>query len=219
MARSFDRLAKPYRLLERLAFGHDLARARAAFLGELADAERVLILGEGDGRFLATFLQVNPHAQVDCVDESTEMLRLAKRRISRLNIEPRVTFHHTDARSLSYPTQHYDLVVTLFFLDVFTETQLEHLIPELARSLAPGGVWYTADFRAPREPLRRLHSLLWLRLLYGFFNWQTDMAARTLVDPTPYFRACGLEPQKTHYRRLGMLYSQLLQKESAPTST
>ena len=213
MEKGFDRLARPYRLLERLAFGHDLERTRTALLHELTLAKRVLILGEGDGRFLARFFHVNPRAQIDCVDKSAEMLRLAQKRVRELHAEPRVTFHHADALSFSYPAQHYDLIVTLFFLDVFTETQLGHLIPQLARSLESGGLWYTADFRIPPEPLQRLHSLLWLRLLYGFFNWQTDMAAQTLVDPAPYFAACGLEPRQTHFRRLEMLYSQILQKE------
>ena len=140
------------------------------------------------------------------------MLRLAQKRVWGLHAEPQVTFHHADALTFSYPAQHYDLIVTLFFLDVFTEESLEYLIGTLAKSLAPRGLWYTADFRIPPEPLQRLHSLLWLRLLYGFFNWQTDMAARTLIDPAPYFAACGLEPQQTRYRRLRMLYSQLLQK-------
>ena len=199
--------------MEHLAFGHDLTRTRTAFLNELTGAERVLILGEGDGRFLARFLQINPRAQVDCVDKSLEMLKLAEKRVSRLDMNARVTFHHADARTFAYPTRHYDLIVTLFFLDVFTAASIEPLIGTLAKSLALGGLWYTADFRTPEEPLKRLHSLTWLRLLYGFFGWQTDIEARALVDPTPYFEKNGLEPLKTHHRRLGMLYSQVLRKK------
>ncbi len=213
--KSFDRLARSYRLLEHLTFGFDLTRTRTAFLNELTGAERVLILGEGDGRFLARFLQINSCAQVDCVDKSLEMLKLAEKRVSSLRAEPRVTFHHADALTFSYPARHYDLIITLFFLDVFTETQLEHLIPKLAQSLEPEGLWYTADFCVPQGPLQRLHSLLWLRLLYGFFNWQTDMQARALADPAPHFEKQGLGPRQTRHRRLGMLYSQVLQKESA----
>ena len=209
---NFDRLARPYRFLEHLAFGHDLARARSAFLPELACARRVLVLGEGDGRFLAQFLRVNPHARIDCVDKSAEMLRLARRRVWGLHADARVTFYHADALAFDYPINRYDLVVTLFFLDVFAEGSLRTLVRTLARTLVPGGLWYTADFRVPRGVFRRLHSLLWLRFLYGFFNWQTDMEARALVDPRRYFAEQGLEPVRTRYRRLGMLYSQVLQK-------
>ena len=163
-------MARPYRLLERLAFGFDLTRTRTAFLDELTGAERVLILGEGDGRFLAQLLEVNPYAQIDCVDKSLEMLKLAQKRSSNLRAQSRVTFHHADALTFDYPAQRYDLIITLFFLDVFTETQLGYLIPKLAQRLEPGGVWYTADFCVPQDPLRRLHSLLWLRTCSTAFS-------------------------------------------------
>ena len=48
-----DRIARSYRWLEYAAFGVALERARFDFLRCAAEARRVLILGEGDGRFLA----------------------------------------------------------------------------------------------------------------------------------------------------------------------
>ena len=150
--KSFDRLARIYRPLEHLAFGSDLTRTRNTFLGELTGARRVLILGEGDGRFLAQLLQVNLHCQVDCVDKSLKMLDLAKERVAASDAEARVSFHHQDALTSTYPVSHYDLIVTLFFLDVFTQEQLERLICTLAQSLEPGGTWYVADFRIPQGP-------------------------------------------------------------------
>ena len=209
--KSFDRVAKLYRPLERLAFRSDLTRTRTAFLSDLKDAKRVLILGEGDGRFLAQLLKINRHCQVDCMDKSGEMLRLAQKRAADLAGE-RVTFYHRDALTFPYPTQHYDLIVTLFFLDVFTAQTLERLVHTSASSLQSGGLWYVADFQIASGRLRGLYSRLWLGLLYGFFNWQTDMAARSLVNPSPYLLANGLELVKTKKRHLGMLYSQLWRK-------
>ena len=216
---SFDRVAKLYRPLETLAFGPDLARTRNALLSELTGARRVLILGEGDGRFLAQLLQVNAHCTVDCVDKSLEMVRLARKRVSKLRAETRVTFHHHDALTFAYPEGHYDLVVTLFFLDVFTSAPLEKLTGTLAKSLKPNGYWYLADFRVPQSPLKRLHSHLWLAVLYRFFTWQTDMEARALVEPAPYLLKNGLQPLRRQERRFGMLYSQLWQKGCCARST
>ena len=206
--KSFDRVAKIYRPLEHLAFGSDLMKTRTAFLADLTDARRVLILGEGDGRFVEQLLRVNPYCQVDCVDKSREMLRLARKRAT----PKRVTFYHHDALTFAYPARHYDLIITLFFLDVFTRTSLEYLVGKLAGSLKRGGYWYVADFSVPAHPLKKLHSLLWLHVMYRFFTWQTDMETRTLVDPTPCLLKNGLRPVKTHHRRFGMLYSELLQK-------
>ena len=51
-----DRIASGYRWLEYAAFGLALEQARFDFLSRAAGARRVLILGEGDGRFLARLL-------------------------------------------------------------------------------------------------------------------------------------------------------------------
>jgi hypothetical protein len=72
-----DPIARWYRPLEYLVFGRALERRRFAFLEEAAKARRVLMLGEGDGRFIAEFVKRNPLALVDCVELSHCMLALA----------------------------------------------------------------------------------------------------------------------------------------------
>lgn len=49
---NFDRLAPFYRAMETLAAGGKLQRCRLAFLGEIPIPRRVLLAGEGHGRFL-----------------------------------------------------------------------------------------------------------------------------------------------------------------------
>ena len=59
-----DPIASSYRWLEYAAFGLALENARFDFLSHAAAARRVLILGEGDGRFLARLLRCNRQARV-----------------------------------------------------------------------------------------------------------------------------------------------------------
>ena len=73
----FDRIAGMYRLLETVAFGSVLQRARTAHLGQITDAEEVLLAGEGNGLFLEALLSTNSHCRVTCIDKSQAMLNLA----------------------------------------------------------------------------------------------------------------------------------------------
>ena len=59
-AANFDLIARPYRWLEYLTFGPALARCRNHFLPQLTDRRAALVLGDGDGRFLARLLAPTP---------------------------------------------------------------------------------------------------------------------------------------------------------------
>ncbi|HEX4665062.1 MAG TPA: class I SAM-dependent methyltransferase, partial [Chthoniobacterales bacterium] len=83
---SFDRVAPHYRWLETLVFGRQLQAARMAFVKEIEAPRRVLVLGEGDGRFLAEFVRLHPRSVVDCVEASERMIELAQRRVGEANV-------------------------------------------------------------------------------------------------------------------------------------
>ena len=116
-ARGFDRLARSYRLLEFLAFGRDLERARFRYLDDLRGCRRILILGEGDGRFLGRLLTIAGSARVHCVDSSAGMIALAAGRAAESGAADRVDFERANVLDLHLDPGAYDAVVTLFFLD------------------------------------------------------------------------------------------------------
>ena len=57
---NFDRVARLYRWAEYLLLGPLLARTRKHFLPQLTSATHALVLGDGDGRFLAHLLHHAP---------------------------------------------------------------------------------------------------------------------------------------------------------------
>ncbi|MCU1248095.1 MAG: methyltransferase type 12 [Edaphobacter sp.] len=61
---SFDRIARPYHWLEYLTLGKALERCRNHHLPQLLDRRHALVLGDGDGRFLAQLLKQNPNLLV-----------------------------------------------------------------------------------------------------------------------------------------------------------
>lgn len=191
---SFDRLARPYRLLEYLAFGRDLERARFTHLPRLRDCRSILVLGEGDGRCLEQLVTAAPAARVDCLDLSPAMLDRAAARLAGRAAATRVSFRQADLLAVDLPAAHYDAVVTCFFLDCFTATQAEAVMTRIRGSLRPGALWLWADFAVPPAGPARWRAQLWLALLYAFFRQATGLPVRALPPVEPLLAAAGWEP-------------------------
>ena len=207
-----DRLARWYRALEYAGFGRALERRREFFLGRMSTARRVLVLGDGDGRFLASFLRVNRSAEVDSVDASAAMLTLARRRIGEADLA-RLRFHHSDARRWQPPPVSYDLIVTHFFLDCFPDAELRPLVARLAAFTTPGARWIVSEFRQPADGLAAWRARAWIAGLYAFFRITTGLRARRLPDHTAALEAAGFRLERETLARGGLLASQLWQRE------
>ena len=199
---NFNCLAQSYRWLEYAAFGHSLERCRFDLLRWLGNAQRVLALGEGDGRFVAELIRQNPTVHVDCVEGSARMIDCARARLPRT---AQVTFHHADACTWEFPKARYDAVVTCFFLDCFSEETLARLIPSIAESIRPGGDWLVAEFRQPRNGIPALRARLWLAAMYFFFRRSARIEARRLPKWGGILKNLGAEAGETIDRQGGLL--------------
>ena len=211
---SFDAVAPWYRTLETIAFGNALQRARVACLDEIGTPRRGLVVGEGNGRFLTALLQQQPLIRIDCVDTSQRMLDLARRKISETNPNQidRVALLQRDIASWS-PNDRYDLIVTHFFLDCFGTKEVGNIVAKLAQAAAPKAVWLLADFRIPNGGLACAYAQAWLFVMYAFFRGVAGIAARELVDPSPFLRVEGFTLDRQNLFRHGMLKSELWRKQ------
>ncbi|MDQ3117219.1 MAG: class I SAM-dependent methyltransferase [Verrucomicrobiota bacterium] len=206
---SFDRVAPFYRRIERVVFGGQLQQARLAFVRDLPTPHRVLIVGEGDGRFLFEFVRLHPGARVDCVDASARMIALAR---SRLGAGSEVNFIRTDLREFSFETGCYDLVVTHFFLDCFAGAALREVVQRLAGAGTPEALWLLADFRVPEAGWQRFHARFWIRAMYLFFRLASRLEARRLDDPSPFLRENGFACKRERTSCFGMIQSSVWQR-------
>lgn len=208
MKRSFDRLARAYHTLERMFFGGLLQRTRTAHLAHLHAARRVLLLGEGDGRFLERLLLSNPTCEVFVVDQSSQMLERARCRIGSVE---RVTFCCGDAvRQVFPPDVRYDAIVTPFFLDCFEGDELTRLLGQLTRQAEPNACWVVADFSLGEGRCRQCWQRLGLWLLYRAFGALTDIRARRWCDPLPSLVALGWQLRAERRFAAGWLRSCVL---------
>jgi ubiquinone/menaquinone biosynthesis C-methylase UbiE len=210
-AANFDRIARPYRVLEYLTLGGTLERARLCFLPRLPAARNALVLGDGDGRFLEHLLSANPELHATALDSSAEMLRLLRKRSAPC--PSRLRTLHTDALRFDPPGgSSYDLVVTHFFLDCFTEPQLTELIQRISPALTPDALWLVSDFRIPPGSMRWPAQIL-VRSLYFAFRVITGLGTTQLPCYAPILSAAGFERIDRKLFLSGIITSELWQRE------
>ena len=207
---SFDFIAPHYRWLESVAFANGLQQARVAFLDQIPAPRRALIVGEGDGRFLREFVRCFPGSDVDCVDASAAMVRLARSCLA--GIEGRVRFIQCNLLTWSPDENAYDLIVTHFFLDCFDEGELEKVVATLSKSATRNAVWLLADFSIPSDALRKAHAQVWLWAMHRFFRAVAGISARKLIDPSAFLAAHGFRRLKRKQWRAGMLISEMWER-------
>jgi SAM-dependent methyltransferase len=207
-APNFDRVARLYRPLEYLTLGRTLERCRLHLLPHLASRTRALVLGDGDGRFLAHLLQQNPLLHADAIDTSAAMLQVLQTRCH--TAQTRLRPHQTDALAFAAtsPAIPYDLVVTHFFLDCLTQQELETLASRVAPNLAPDALWLVSDFRIPTGPWARPARTL-VRSLYLAFHILTGLRVTALPDHEAALTRAGLSRVALHRSMAGILTTEL----------
>lgn len=206
-----DTLAPHYQNLEHLSFGSRLERSRIAFLGEVATAQRAIVCGGGDGRFLARLLRVNPHVVVDFVELSAAMLEIAQRRVRGMGLEfyARTRFWAGDLRAFEPRPEGYDLIVTNFFLDCFSEQELLSVVMYLSRCAARDARWVLSDFQEVPSAFGRLWSGAVIRGLYAAFRCTTGLCVDRLPDYHAALAGAGFAPRWVETALGGLLHSSL----------
>lgn len=214
---SFDVLAPHYRWMEVVLAGEKLQRCRTAFLGQLPRCRNVLIIGEGNGRFLVECRQQFQHAHITCVDASARMLEQARARLRHSGLNPAgVDFIHANALNWQPPAAAFDLLVTHFFLDCFGPEQLAQVVGTLATAARPEANWLLADFQVPPAGLRRYRALAIHRLMYWFFCLVARLPARRLTVPDPLLAQHGFGLRERRLSDWDLLHSDWWQRPAKP---
>ena len=176
----FDLIARFYPILERCAFSSQLDKARLAINDEALQGDRVLLVGEGNGRFLQWLLAHKINGSITVVEKSRVMVRLAKNRVAGLGKgKVGLEFVETDFR-LYLADQPFDCIVTHFFLDLFDPSAQRTVIEKLTGLATDNGTWINVDFIPPRTLAGQV--LMWMQ--YTFFWVVSCIEARHCHDET-----------------------------------
>ena len=174
----FDWIAPVYDALAFAVFGRRLQRAQVVFLDQIPVGATILLVGGGTGWLLEQVLIRRQPRHVVYLEPSAQMIARASRRMLRRSVLGSVDFRVGDEQLLQ-PNERFDVILTPFVLDLFTEQTLqEQFIPRLSNALKPGGLWFITDF--VRTQIWWQKALLWSMI--RFFRLTAAIDARQLAD-------------------------------------
>ena len=201
---NFDRLAPFYRAMEALSAGRKLQRCRLAFIDEIPPPRRILLLGEGHGRFLPACQRKFPDAEITVLDSSRRMLAIAKSK----STPGRIRFVHADVLDWQAPTAEFDLIVTHFFLDCLTAEELSSVVGKIRLAATGSADWLLADFEMAPTGIARLRSWAILTILYRFFQITCGLRAGALIPPDATLAKAGFRKIDRRIYDWGLLKSE-----------
>ncbi len=208
---NFDRVARLYRWAEFFLLGPLLTRTREHFVREIRHARHALVLGDGDGRFLAHLLREAPQLQALAVDSSASMLRLLGARCAFAGSRLIAVQSAVTPLPSGLDFRQTDLVVTHFLLDCLSQTDVERLAGHVAATVQPGCLWVLSEFGVPRRNPWRGLGRLYVRGLYLAFRALTGLQTQSLPRIQDALVATGFHPIHRFERLKGLLYSELWQ--------
>jgi len=200
----FNRIASVYDALASVVFGKNLIKAQHHFLQVIPDDATVLIVGGGSGELLQTLLQQRPGCQVVYVDASERMVELARQRVQN---SAQVTFL-CGTENVDMPWRAFTVVITNFYLDLFTQQSMQKIITRLRSLLVPGALWLVTDFVTPTK----LWQKILLKSMYLFFRITSNIEASRISDWQEMLGNAGLSCQQTKAFYHGMIKSAVFRK-------
>lgn len=214
-AHSFSLVAPFYDPLSRVVFGSSLYRSQLAWLPVIPPGSRVLLIGGGTGRILPTLLEQGRCRELHYLEASARMLGKARQIVAGLPGAGRIVFRVGTEEDLA-PGENFDVVLTFFFLDLFSPPLLQQVSSRLLGCLKPGGWWLVSDFVPPGETgFKRLGARLLFSAMYRFFRISCGISATTLPDWPGQLAGYGLKPVKSCYFYRGLIRAAAFQKPGA----
>jgi demethylmenaquinone methyltransferase/2-methoxy-6-polyprenyl-1,4-benzoquinol methylase len=145
--------------------GHRDAGTGAGGEGAVAAAATKTILDVATGTadmaiMMARYLSAS---HITGIDISTGMLEIGRQKITRLQMEKKISLQTGDSEAIHFPDAHFDAVTVAFGVRNFEK--LEKGLQEMLRVLKPGGRLVVLEFSQPKTPGVRHVYDLYLRLV------------------------------------------------------
>lgn len=178
IAAMFDKIAFRYDFLNRFLSGgidiywrrraiRELAGAEGAGTGHNAKAvatpKTILDVATGTADMAIMMARYLSASHTTGIDISTGMLDIGRQKITRLQMEEKISLQTGDSEAIHFPDAHFDAVTVAFGVRNFEN--LEKGLREMLRVLKPGGRLVVLEFSQPKTPGVRHVYDLYLRLV------------------------------------------------------
>jgi len=205
MAANYDNTTWFYERLSKLVFGQAQIQAQEYFLDQIQPGASILIIGGGTGQILESLARLHPSGiQITYVEVSAKMMALSRKRHTGKNTMKYITA----AIGETAFTNSFDVVITAFLFDNFSQESLEHTFPLIDAQVESGALWLNTDFRLTGP----LWQKLMLKTMYLFFSLFKAVDVQKPPNVEPVFGQYGYQnkQQKSFYRNF--IISQLYVK-------
>lgn len=205
MANNFNSVALIYDALAGMVFGKSIQKAQSVWLGSIPDNSKVLILGGGTGFILEELDRLELSLKVTYIEPSSSMMCQARKRLPLKFIE--VDFIQ-DTHVAALGIGGFNVVITSFFLDVFTQGQLSKVVQQISSLVDEGGAWLLTDFVTT--------GIWWqnalIKLMYLFFKVTVGLEGNRLLNFEAYLSEAGYRSVKQKCFYYGMIRSDIYKR-------
>ena len=156
----FDNIAPTYdKLNHRLSWDIDRSWRRKAIKAlEPYMPQQILDVATGTGDFAIMTAQMLKPQHITGCDISEGMMKVARQRVEKEQLDKIISFHREDCSALSYPDASFDAVTSAFGIRNFQD--LDKSLLEIHRVLKPGGRISIVELSQPVSfPMRQLFAV------------------------------------------------------------
>lgn len=194
MSANYNNSAWFYDRLAGLVYGKALVEAQLCLLHQIPANSNLLIVGGGTGWILEELTRIHPQGiSVTYVEVAPAMMVLSKKRNIGAN---KVTFINEAIEKVVLPSD-FDVVVTPFLFDNFTEESLHQVFNSINILLKKDGLWLNCDFQLTGK----WWQSVMLKSMFVFFRLICNIEASKLPNIKQCFEdsGCKLITQKNFF--------------------
>ncbi|MBO9700742.1 MAG: class I SAM-dependent methyltransferase [Sporocytophaga sp.] len=180
--KGFNRLAAIYDYLLLIPPGRGFIKSQNELIPLLPQKKSCLIIGGGTGTFLRSLIISGKVTRIVYLDISEKMLSQASNKIKDLNQKCNVEFRRGSLDRIT-EDEKFDLIVTNFFLDLFSPDEVKAWIRLIHNKLSEEGLFYFTDLQISRgKTFKTFMNNIYIKMLYFFFRNTTAISGKTLID-------------------------------------